>query len=92
MPLFGETVFPVCSPRLLRAAGAALKVPADLAGHTLLRMEPDGSNHLQDWGLWLHAMELTQLKPGRGAALLVVRPADLRRRSPARASRSAGCR
>ena len=26
-------------------------------------MEPDGSNHLQDWGLWLHAMELTQLKP-----------------------------
>ncbi len=63
VPLFGETVFPVCSPRLLRAAGAALKVPADLAGQTLLKMEPDGSNHLQDWGLWLHAMQLTQLKP-----------------------------
>ena len=63
VPLFGETVFPVCSPRLLRAAGAALKVPADLAGQTLLRMEPDGSHHLQDWGLWLHAMALTQLKP-----------------------------
>ena len=63
LPLFGETVFPVCSPRLLRAAGAPLKVPADLAGQTLLRMEPDGSNHLQDWGLWLHAMQLTQLKP-----------------------------
>jgi len=61
--LFGETVFPVCSSRLLRAAGAALKVPADLAGQTLLRMEPDGSNQLQDWGLWLHAMQLTQLKP-----------------------------
>ena len=63
LPLFGETVFPVCSPRLLRAAGAPLKVPADLAGQTLLRMEPDGSNQLQDWGLWLHAMHLTQLKP-----------------------------
>ena len=63
LPLFGETVSPVCSPRLLRAAGASLKVPADLAGQTLLRMEPDGGNHLQDWGLWLHAMQLTQLKP-----------------------------
>jgi DNA-binding transcriptional LysR family regulator len=62
VPLFGETVFPVCSPRLLRA-GAPLEVPGDLAGHTLLRMEPDGSNQLQDWGLWLHAMRLTQLKP-----------------------------
>lgn len=62
VPLFGETVFPVCSPRLLRGA-APLEVPADLARHTLLRMEPDGSNQLQDWALWLHAMQLTQLKP-----------------------------
>ena len=50
VPLFGEIVFPVCSPRLLRDRGAPRsKVPADLAGHTLLRMEPDGSNQLQDW-------------------------------------------
>ena len=63
LPLFGETVFPVCSPRLLRASGPPLKAPADLAGQTLLRMEPDGSNQLQDWGLWLHATQLTQLKP-----------------------------
>jgi LysR family transcriptional regulator, glycine cleavage system transcriptional activator len=61
--LFGETVFPVCSPRLRRAAGAALKAPADLAGQTWLRMEPDGSNQLQDWGLWLPAMQLADLKP-----------------------------
>ncbi len=61
--LFGETVFPVCSPRLLHAVGAILKVPADLAGQTLLRMEPDGSNQLQDWGLWLPAMRLVELKP-----------------------------
>jgi len=63
VPLFGETVFPVCSPRFLRTSAGALRVPADLAGQTLLRMEPDGSNQLQDWGLWLHAMQLTQLKP-----------------------------
>ena len=56
-------MFPVCSPRLPRADGAALKVPADLVGQTLLRMEPDGSNQLQDWGLWLPAMNLADLKP-----------------------------
>jgi LysR family transcriptional regulator, glycine cleavage system transcriptional activator len=61
--LFGETVYPVCSPKLLRAAGAGLKVPGDLAQQTLLRMEPDGSNQLQDWSLWLHAMKLADLRP-----------------------------
>jgi LysR family transcriptional regulator, glycine cleavage system transcriptional activator len=61
--LFGETVYPVCSPKLRRAAGADLKVPADLARQTLLRMEPDGSNQLQDWSLWLHAMGLADLRP-----------------------------
>lgn len=63
MPLFGETVSPVCSPRLLRAARPVLKMPADLASQTLLRMEPDGSNQLQDWSLWLQAMQLGDLKP-----------------------------
>jgi LysR family transcriptional regulator, glycine cleavage system transcriptional activator len=61
--LFGETVYPVCSPKLRRAAGARLKVPADLAQQTLLRMEPDGSNQLMDWSLWLHAMKLSDLRP-----------------------------
>jgi DNA-binding transcriptional LysR family regulator len=61
--LFGETVFPVCSPRLRRPPHAPLRQPPDLAGHTLLRMEPDGGNQLQDWGLWLHAMKLADLKP-----------------------------
>ena len=60
--LFGETVSPVCSPKLLRA-GSPLEVPADLAHHTLLRMEHDGSNQLQDWGLWLHAVQLADLRP-----------------------------
>ncbi len=61
--LFGEIVFPVCSPRLRRPPFAPLVVPADLAAHTLLRMEPDGRNPLQDWGLWLHAMRLDDLRP-----------------------------
>jgi LysR family glycine cleavage system transcriptional activator len=61
--LFGETASPVCSPRLLRAPFAPLLRPEDLAAHTLLRMEPDGGNQLQDWGLWLHAMRLGDLRP-----------------------------
>ena len=61
--LFGETVSPVCSPRLLRPPHPPLVRPEDLAAHTLLRMEPDGGNQLQDWGLWLHAMRLADLRP-----------------------------
>jgi LysR family transcriptional regulator, glycine cleavage system transcriptional activator len=61
--LFGETVSPVCSPRLLRPPHPPLARPADLAAHTLLRMEPDGGNQLQDWGLWLQAMKLSDLRP-----------------------------
>ena len=54
---------PVCSPKLLRG-GSPLEVPADLvAHHTLLRMEGDGGNQLQDWGLWLHAVQLADLRP-----------------------------
>jgi DNA-binding transcriptional LysR family regulator len=26
-------------------------------------MEPDGANQLQDWGLWLHALGLAELRP-----------------------------
>jgi DNA-binding transcriptional LysR family regulator len=61
--LFGETVFPVCSPRLRRPPFPALALPSDLSAHTLLRMEPDGHNQLQDWDLWLHAMGLDELRP-----------------------------
>ncbi|HEX2540076.1 MAG TPA: transcriptional regulator GcvA [Caldimonas sp.] len=61
--LFGETAFPVCSPRLRGPSHPPLARPADLVGHTLLRMEPDGKNQLQDWDLWLHAMGLAELQP-----------------------------
>lgn len=63
VPLFGETVYPVCSPKLRASKHAPLRQPADLAHHILLRMEPDGSSQLMDWDLWLHALGLADLKP-----------------------------
>lgn len=62
-PLFGETVFPVCSPRLRRDRSRPLATPVDLAGHTLLRMADDGRHPLHDWALWLQAMHLGDLRP-----------------------------
>jgi LysR family transcriptional regulator, glycine cleavage system transcriptional activator len=63
IPLFGETVFPVCSPKLLAAKKTPLVEPADLAHHILLRMESDGGHQLLDWDLWLHALGLADLRP-----------------------------
>lgn len=58
--LFGEAVAPVCAPRLARTLG--LREPADLARATLLRM-PNDPGPPQDWGVWLEAMRLADLKP-----------------------------
>jgi LysR family glycine cleavage system transcriptional activator len=63
VPLFGETVYPVCSPKLRASKLAPLKQPADLARHILLRMESGNSSQLMDWDLWLHAFGLSDLKP-----------------------------
>ncbi|HEY3635645.1 MAG TPA: LysR substrate-binding domain-containing protein [Caldimonas sp.] len=63
VPLFGETVYPVCSPKLRASKHAPLKQPADLAHHILLRMESGNSSQLMDWDLWLHALGLADLKP-----------------------------
>jgi DNA-binding transcriptional LysR family regulator len=63
VPLFGETVFPVCSPKLRASRRAPLKEPADLVHHILLRMESDGGSQLLDWDLWLHALGLADLRP-----------------------------
>src|SRR5213078_4039751 len=47
--LFGERVFPVCSPKLLRDPKRPLKQPADLKEHCLLQYDdPDGRHP------WLH--------------------------------------
>jgi len=63
MTLFGETVFPVCSPKLRASKVAPLREPADLAHHILLRMDGDNSEQLLDWNLWLHALGVADLKP-----------------------------
>jgi hypothetical protein len=63
MTLFGETVFPVCSPKLRASKVAPLREPADLAHHILLKMEGDNGEQLLDWNLWLHALGVADLKP-----------------------------
>jgi len=62
--LFGESVMPVCSPRLLRDRARPLKLPSDLRHHCLLRGETgSGAQPLIEWDLWLRAMKLDGLKP-----------------------------
>ncbi|MEO7338240.1 MAG: transcriptional regulator GcvA [Caldimonas sp.] len=61
--LFGEVIFPVCSPRLLRDPARPLKQPEDLRHHTLLHMEPDAGSVLQSWSTWLRALKLEGLAP-----------------------------
>lgn len=62
--LFGEEVFPVCSPALLQRRGKPLRAPPDLERHVLLHQEdadrdwPTGS-----WSAWLEAVQLSNLKP-----------------------------
>ena len=61
--LFGEVIFPVCSPRLARDPARPLKKPEDLRQHTLLHMEPNAAGVLQSWGMWLRALKLEGLVP-----------------------------
>jgi DNA-binding transcriptional LysR family regulator len=61
--LFGETVFPVCSPKLRNNKALPLHEPADLARHILLKMEGEDGDQLLDWNLWLHALGVADRKP-----------------------------
>ena len=63
VPLFGEVVYPVCSPKLGRSLTPPVRAPADLSRCTLLRMESDSRYPMRDWDLWLHAVGLPDLKP-----------------------------
>ena len=58
-PMFEETYFPVCSPRL--AGGRLPARPADLAHHVLLRGEGE------PWTPWFRAAGLDWPEPTRGA-------------------------
>jgi DNA-binding transcriptional LysR family regulator len=56
--LFGETVFPVCSPELAKK----LATPHDLQQHVLLYLEHPRAAWL-DWELWFHALGLGDFEP-----------------------------
>ena len=61
--LFGEVVLPVCSPKLLRDPARPLKAPEDLRYHVLLHLDSGPGADMQDWPMWLRAMQLEGLKP-----------------------------
>jgi DNA-binding transcriptional LysR family regulator len=65
--LFGEKVFPVASPKLLKKI--PLKKPADLARHVLLQYDdPEIRHPWLHWKTWLEVERLADLRP---AATLV---------------------
>ena len=53
--LFGEEIFPVCAPALLRDRSKPLKRPEDLRHHVLLHLEEPGG--LQPWVNWVTWLE-----------------------------------
>jgi DNA-binding transcriptional LysR family regulator len=60
--LFGERVFPVCSPKLLRTN--PLREPADLKNHTLLQYDdPDARHPWLHWKTWLEVAGIPDLRP-----------------------------
>ena len=62
--LFGERVFPVCSPSLMKDPKRPLREPADLRHHVLLQYDdPDGRHPWMHWKTWLEFEDLADLRP-----------------------------
>lgn len=62
--LFGEELFAVCGPALLRDGPHPLRSIADLRHHALLSLEEPGENKTWlDWNTWLAAQGYPDLKP-----------------------------
>jgi DNA-binding transcriptional LysR family regulator len=62
--LFGERVFPVCSPKLLKDRSRPLREPRDLGKHTLLQYDdPDGRHPWLHWKTWLEVAGIADLRP-----------------------------
>jgi len=60
--LFGERVFPVCSPKLLKKI--PLAEPADLKNHCLLQYsDPEGRHPWLNWKTWLEVAKIPDLRP-----------------------------
>jgi LysR family transcriptional regulator, glycine cleavage system transcriptional activator len=62
--LMKEDHFPVCSPKLLQGRHP-LRIPADLARHTLLH-----DVFTVDWAMWLHSAGIENVDPHRGPTFL----------------------
>jgi DNA-binding transcriptional LysR family regulator len=63
IPLTGEDVFPVVSPRLARDRRRPLNSPADLQHHVLLHLDdPQGEWPWLTWREWLTALKVPDLK------------------------------
>jgi DNA-binding transcriptional LysR family regulator len=62
--LFGEQMFPVCSPKLLADPERPLKTPADLQRHVLLHLDdPEGRWPWQSWRVWLEVVHAVGIRP-----------------------------
>jgi DNA-binding transcriptional LysR family regulator len=60
--LFGERVFPVCSPKLLKKL--PLQEPADLRNHCLLQYsDPEGRHPWLNWKTWLEVAGIADMRP-----------------------------
>ena len=68
--LFGERVFPVCSPRLASDRKRPLHEPADLRHHVLLQFDdPEGNAPWLNWKSWLELVGLQDLRPAGSLVL-----------------------
>ena len=68
--LFGEVVFPVCSPQLATDPKRPLREPADLRHHVLLQYDdPEGYAPWLNWKSWLELVGVPDLRPA-GSILL----------------------
>jgi LysR family transcriptional regulator, glycine cleavage system transcriptional activator len=66
--LFGERVFPVCSPKLLKKN--PLRQPSDLSNHTLLQYDdPDARHPWLHWKTWLEVAGIAELRPAATLSL-----------------------
>lgn len=68
--LFGEQVFPVCSPKLAADPKRPLREPADLRHHVLLQYDdPEGYAPWLHWKSWLELVGLADLRPAASVLL-----------------------
>ena len=64
LPLFHETVEPMCAPALLARRPLPLRTPSDLQAHTLLQLDsPVGRGMPLEWQTWLEAAGVGQIEP-----------------------------